>query len=203
MHSMLRGGAKWWNAMYGARCVRRVRCVRCVRYWRGMRERVLPPVGWWHPYLARAVCSVRFEFTILLGHKIYGALLKAIQTRTGPFGAPFKTMARLATRRGPSYPSSVLSFPFLPLLAARLYAPRLSNFLLTYFFFIELPRTRIDPEYERYVHTYEYSYLPTRVNFMKLLVPLRKRSFFQKFQNESKQFYSISEIKPRMVKPPS
>lgn len=72
-----------------------------------------------------------------------------------------------------------------------------------FFFFIELSRTRIDPEYERYVHTYEYSYLPTRVNFMKLLVPLRKRSFFQKFQNESKQFYSISEIKPRMVKPPS
>ena len=29
-------------------------------------------------------------------------------------------------------------------------------------------------------------------------------SFLQKFlQNESKQFYSISEIKPRMVKPPS
>ena len=144
---------------------RDVRCtvygVRCTVYgvwcWRGMRERVLPPVGWWHPYLARAVCSVRFEFTTLLGHKIYGALLKAIQTRTGLFGAPFETMARLATRRGPGYPS-ILSFPFPPLLsllATHLYAPRLSNFLLMFsfffFFFIEL--SRIDPEYERYVRT--------------------------------------------------
>lgn len=68
--------------------------------WHGMRARarVLPPVNWWHPYLARTVCSVRFEFTTLLGHKIYGALLKTIQTRTGSFGAPFGNVAYFATR---------------------------------------------------------------------------------------------------------
>lgn len=68
--------------------------------WLGMRARarVLPPVTLWHPYLARTVCSVGFEFTTLLGHKIYGALLETIQTRTGSFGTPFGNVAYFATR---------------------------------------------------------------------------------------------------------
>lgn len=68
--------------------------------WRGVawHARVLPPVTRWHPYLARTVCSIRFEFTTLLGHKIYGALLKTIQTRSGSFGTPFGNVAYFATR---------------------------------------------------------------------------------------------------------
>lgn len=78
----------------------------CAMAWHGVSwrdadvacARAVPPVGRWHPYLARAVCSVRFEFTTPLGRKIYGALLKAIQTRTGPFGTPLGSMACFATR---------------------------------------------------------------------------------------------------------
>lgn len=82
--SMLWGGARWCSilSVRGIGGGAAQRGVACARF--------LPPVGWWHPYLARAVCSVRFEFTTLLGRKIYGALLKAIQTRTGPFGPIFQ-----------------------------------------------------------------------------------------------------------------
>lgn len=90
--SMLWGGARWCSilSVRGIGGGAAQRGVACARF--------LPPVGWWHPYLARAVCSVRFEFTTLLGRKIYGALLKAIQTRTGPFGLSSRSMVRFATR---------------------------------------------------------------------------------------------------------
>lgn len=115
----------------------------CSAAWRA---RALYPLwGWWHPYLARAVCSVRFEFTTLLGRKIYGALLKAIQTRTGPFETSFGSMARFATRfacankdsycRHPSIHSFYLRHLFRSL-HPHFFRPRYNPFTLRHYCYV-------------------------------------------------------------------